>query len=48
MSERLELSATAKVRLTKINEDGSKTVEEHTVSLTEKEARDLWLSQQQA
>lgn len=44
----LNLKATAKVKLTKIDEAGQIVgVEEHQVDLTEKEAEALWLSQQQ-
>lgn len=36
------LKATANVKLTKINEDGSTVVEESTVELSQEEARELW------
>lgn len=43
-----KLGAVAKVRLTKLAQDGSVlSVEEHEVELTEKEAETLWHSQQQ-
>lgn len=46
--EGLKLKATAKVMLTKLDENGRVIgVEEHSVDLTEKEADDLWHSLQQ-
>jgi hypothetical protein len=48
-SEGLQLKATARVRLTKLDESGKVIgVEEHEVELTEEEAHTLWHSQQQA
>ena len=45
----LSLKATAKVKLTKLDEYGHIVgVEEHLVELTKKEAEELWHSQQQA
>lgn len=47
--ESLQLKATAKVKITKQDADGNIIgVEEHLINLTEEEARELWLSQQQA
>lgn len=44
----LSLRATAKVKLTKLDEHGKVIgVEEHEVDLTREEAEALWLSQQQ-
>ena len=46
--EGLNLKATAKVMLTKLDENGHVIgVEEHSVDLTEKEAESLWHSLQQ-
>lgn len=47
MKEDLQLKAKAHVKLTKIDDNGNVTVEEHDVDLTEEEARQLWLSQVQ-
>ena len=47
MNEGLQIRATAHVKLTKIDDKGNTTVEEHDVDLTEEEARQLWLSQTQ-
>lgn len=45
----LNLKATAKVRITKHDENGNIIgVEEHEVDLTREEAEALWHSQQQA
>lgn len=45
----LKLRATAQVKISKFDDNGNQIgVEEHTVELTEEEARTLWLSQQQA
>ena len=47
--EGLQLTATAKVKLTKLDEHGNVIgVEEQTIQLTEEEAKNLWHSQQQA
>lgn len=47
-NEGLHLTATAKVKLTKLDENGHVVgVEEHTVNLTEEEAEALWRSQRQ-
>lgn len=47
-NEGLFLSATAKVKLTKLDENGNVvSVEEHTVNLSKEEAEAIWLSQQQ-
>lgn len=47
--EGLPIKATARVRLTKIDEAGNVVdVEEHDVELTPEEANALWHSQQQA
>lgn len=44
----LQLKATARVKLTKVDENGNVIgVEEHDVELTEEEAKNLWLLQQQ-
>lgn len=49
MSENLHLTATAKVKISKYDENGILAgVEEHVVDLTEEEAKALWHSQQQA
>lgn len=49
MSESIRLRATANVKLTKYDEDGNVIgIEEQIINLTEQEARELWLSQQQA
>ena len=48
MSNELRLKATAHVKITKTDDKGNVVVEEHDVNLTEEEARQLWLSQQQA
>ena len=46
--EDMKVGAVAKVKLTKLAQDGSVLeVNEHTVELTEKEAEALWHSQQQ-
>lgn len=46
--ENLNLTATARVKLSKIDEDGNVIeVVEQEVALTEKEAESLWQSQQQ-
>ena len=42
MIDTASLKATAKVKLTKINDDGSTVVEESTVELSQEEARELW------
>lgn len=48
MSENLQLRATARVKLTKVDENGAIIgVEEHEVELTEKEAQEIWRLQQQ-
>lgn len=48
-NEGLSLKATARVRLTKLDEAGNVIgVEEREVELTQEEANNLWLSQQQA
>lgn len=45
----LNLKATAKVKLTKLDEHGKVIgVEEHEVELTREEAEAIWHSQQQA
>ena len=47
--EGVKLKATAKVKLTKLDENGKVLdVETSIVNLTEEEAAALWLSQQQA
>lgn len=47
--EGLHLSATAHVKLTKLDELGNAiAVETQEVTLTDKEAEELWLLQQQA
>lgn len=47
-AEGLNLTAQAKVKLTKLDEAGNVIeVEEHNVELTEQEVKQLWLSQQQ-
>lgn len=44
----LTLKATARVKITKLDESGNIVgVEEHEVGLTEEEAKALWHSQQQ-
>lgn len=44
----LQLKATAHVKLTKVDENGNVIgIEEHDVKLTEEEAKNLWLLQQQ-
>lgn len=44
----LKLTATARVKLTKLDEHGNVIgIEEKIISLTEEEARNLWHSQQQ-
>lgn len=49
MQEGLNLKATARVTLTKLDENGSVVgTEEHEVELTKEEAEALWHSQQQA
>lgn len=46
--EGLHLKATAKVRLTKLDEFGKVIgVEEHEIELTKEEAEELWRSQTQ-
>jgi hypothetical protein len=46
--EDIKLKATAKVKITKIDDKGNVIeIEERTVALTEEEAKKLWLSQQQ-
>lgn len=46
--EDLKLKATAVVKITKLDEAGNIIeVEERTIALTEEEAKELWLSQQQ-
>lgn len=46
--EDLNLKATARVKLTKLDENGEViSVEEHEIDLTEKEAHELWHSLQQ-
>lgn len=46
--EDLKLTATAVVKITKLDENGNIIeVEERTIALTEEEAKELWLSQQQ-
>ena len=48
-NEGLHIKATARVRLTKIDDAGKVIgVEEHNVELTPEEAETLWHSQQQA
>lgn len=48
-NEGLQLRATARVKLTKLDENGKLIgVEEHEVELTKEEAEALWRSQQQA
>lgn len=48
-NEGLSLTATARVKLTRLNENGEVIgVDEHTVELTKEEAEALWHSQQQA
>lgn len=48
-NEGLPIKATARVRLTKIDDTGKVIgVEEHDVELTPEEAETLWHSQQQA
>lgn len=45
----LNLKATAKIKITKLDESGKVIgVEEHEVDLTREEAEALWHSQQQA
>lgn len=47
--EGLHLNATARVKLTKLDEDGNVIgVEERDINLTEEEALAIWHSQQQA
>ena len=47
--EGLQLKATARVKLTKLDEFGNVLgIEEHDVELTEEEAKSIWDSQQQA
>ena len=47
-NEGLSIKATAKVKITKLDEHGSVIgTDEHVVELTEKEAEELWRSQQQ-
>ena len=44
----LKLTATARVKLTKLDEHGKVIgIEEKTIPLTEEEAKELWHSQQQ-
>lgn len=46
--EDIKLKATAKVKITKLDDKGNVIeIEERTVALTEEEAKKLWLSQQQ-
>lgn len=48
MNEGLKLNATARVTITKLNENGEVVgTEEREVKLTEKEASELWHSLQQ-
>ena len=48
MKEGLNISAKARVKLTKIDDKGNTlSVEEHEVNLTEEEAQKLWRLQQQ-
>lgn len=47
--EGLQLKATARVKLTKLDNDGNiVAVEEHEIQLTEQEVEAIWQSQQQA
>lgn len=49
MTENMQLRAMAHVKLTKKDEQGNIiSVEERDVELTEKEAEEIWHSQQQA
>lgn len=46
--EDIKLKATMKVRVTKLDDNGNVIeIEEREVALTEEEAKELWLSQQQ-
>lgn len=46
--DNISLKATAKVKLTKLDEYGNVVdIEEHEVNLTEEEVKSLWHSQQQ-
>lgn len=46
--EDIKLKATMKVKVTKLDEHGNVIeIEEREVALTEEEAKELWLSQQQ-
>lgn len=48
MAESVKLNAKAKVKITKLDDAGNVIgVEEHTINLTEEEARALWDSQQE-
>ena len=48
MESNLKLRATARVKLTKLDENNNIIgVEEHDVELTEQEAKELWHLQQQ-
>ena len=48
-NEGLQLKATARVKLTKLDENGNVIgVDEQEIDLTKEEAEALWLSQQQA
>ena len=46
--ENAQISATARIKLTKLDDKGNVIeVEEHDIALTEEEVKNLWLSQQQ-
>lgn len=48
MLDKSPISATARVKLTKLDEHGNIiSTDEHTVKLTEEEAKTLWLSRHQ-